>query len=94
VSYSNRMVFQRICRVFHDSSHMLLGYADGRRSRRWGPVSKEEVFSNPTWTGSWLAEVRPYMTVTDPTNDRLPAEVSGTAYLFRDGDVCFARSCG
>jgi opacity protein-like surface antigen len=65
--YSNRMVFSGFVEYSNDSSHMLLGYADGRKINALGASFEKRSFLKSNVTGSWLAEVRPYMTVTDPT---------------------------
>jgi hypothetical protein len=65
--YSNRMVFSGFVEYSNDSSHMLLGYADGRKINALGASFEIRSFLKSNVTGSWLAEVRPYMTVTDPT---------------------------
>ena len=65
--YSNRKVFSGFVEYSNDSSHMLLGYADGRKINALGASFEKRSFLKDNVTGSWLAEVRPYMTVTDPT---------------------------
>jgi opacity protein-like surface antigen len=65
--YSNRKVFSGFVEYSNDSSHMLLGYADGRKINALGASFEKRSFLKSNVTGSWLAEVRPYMTVTDPT---------------------------
>jgi opacity protein-like surface antigen len=65
--YSNRTVFGGFVEYSNDSSHMLLGYADGRKITAIGASFERRSFLKTNVTGSWLAEVRPYMTVTDPT---------------------------
>jgi opacity protein-like surface antigen len=66
-AYSNRKVFSGFVEYSNDSSHMLLGYADGRKISALGASFERRSFLRDKITGSWLAEVRPYMTVTDPT---------------------------
>jgi opacity protein-like surface antigen len=66
-AYSNRKVFSGFVEYSNDSSHMLLGYADGRKITALGASFEQRSFLSSNFTGSWLAEVRPYMTVTDPT---------------------------
>jgi hypothetical protein len=66
-AYSNRKVFSGFVEYSNDSSHMLLGYADGRKITAIGASFERRSFLRSNFTGSWLAEVRPYMTVTDPT---------------------------
>ena len=65
--YSNRMAFGGFVEYSNDSSHMLLGYADGRKITALGASFERRSFLGSKVTGSWVAEVRPYMTVTDPT---------------------------
>ena len=66
-AYSNRKVFSGFVEYSNDSSHMLLGYADGRKITALGASFERRSFLGSNLSGSWLAEVRPYMTVTDPT---------------------------
>jgi hypothetical protein len=66
-AYSNRKVFSGFVEYSNDSSHMLLGYADGRKITAVGASFERRNFLTESLSGSWLAEVRPYMTVTDPT---------------------------
>ena len=66
-AYSNRKVFSGFVEYSNDSSHMLLGYADGRKITALGASFERRSFLGSNVSGSWLAEVRPYMTVTDPT---------------------------
>lgn len=66
-AYSNRKVFSGFVEYSNDSSHMLLGYADGRKITAIGASFERRSFLRDQVAGSWLAEVRPYMTVTDPT---------------------------
>jgi len=65
--YSNRRVLSGFVEYSNDSSHMLLGYADGRKINALGVSFEKRSFLGSGVTGSWLAEVRPYMSVTDPT---------------------------
>ena len=65
--YSNRKVISGFVEYSNDSSHMLLGYADGRKITALGASFERRSFLSSNVTGSWVAEVRPYMTVTDPT---------------------------
>src|SRR5258708_17181879 len=46
---------------------MLLGYADGRKMNAVGASFERRSLLGSNVMGSWVAEVRPYMTVTDPT---------------------------
>jgi opacity protein-like surface antigen len=66
-AYSNRKVLSGFVEYSNDSSHMLLGYADGRKITAVGAGFERRNFLSANFSGSWLAEVRPYMTVTDPT---------------------------
>lgn len=66
-AFSNRKVFSGFVEYSNDSSHMLLGYADGRKITAIGAGFERRSFLKSNVSGSWLAEVRPYMTVTDPT---------------------------
>jgi hypothetical protein len=67
VYYSNRKVMSGFVEYSNDSSHMLLGYAEGRKINAIGVSFEKRSFLGSGVTGSWLGEVRPYMTVTDPT---------------------------
>jgi len=66
-AYSNRKVYSGFIEYSNDSSHMLLGYADGRKITALGASFQKRSFLRNEVTGSWLAEVRPYMRVVDPT---------------------------
>jgi opacity protein-like surface antigen len=66
-SYSNRKVYSGFVEYSNDSSHMLLGYAEGRKITAFGASFQRRMFLRDGVTGSWLAEVRPYMRETDPT---------------------------
>jgi opacity protein-like surface antigen len=66
-AYSNRKVFSGFIEYSNDSSHMLLGYAEGRKITALGMGFQKRSFLKEGVTGSWLAEVRPYMRVVDPT---------------------------
>jgi opacity protein-like surface antigen len=65
--YSNRKVLSGFVEYSNDSSHMLLGYAEGRKINAVGVSFQKRSFLGSGVAGSWLAEVRPYMSVTDPT---------------------------
>jgi hypothetical protein len=65
--YSNRRVFSGFVEYSNDSSHMLLGYADGRKISAIGASMERRSFLANHLSGAWVAEVRPFMTVTDPT---------------------------
>jgi hypothetical protein len=66
-AYSTRRVYSGFAEYSNDSSHMLLGYADGRKISAFGFAYQRRSFLRNGVTGSWLAEVRPYMRVVDPT---------------------------
>jgi hypothetical protein len=65
--YSNRTVFSGFVEYSNDSSHMLLGYAEGRSITALGAGFERRSFLRSHVSGAWAAEVRPYMSVTDPT---------------------------
>jgi opacity protein-like surface antigen len=65
--YSNRTVLSGFVEYSNDSSHMLLGYADGRKISAVGAGLERRSFLRTNLTGSWVAEVRPLMSVSDPT---------------------------
>ncbi len=65
--YSNRKVFSGFVEYSNDSSHMLMGYADGRKISAIGASMERRSFLSNHFAGSYLAEVRPFMTETDPT---------------------------
>jgi hypothetical protein len=65
--YSNRTVLSGFVEYSNDSSHMLIGYADGRKITAVGASFERRSFLRDKFSGSWMAEVRPYMTLTDPT---------------------------
>ncbi len=65
--YSNRRAFSGFVEYSNDSSHMLLGYADGRKISAIGVGIERRSFLSTNLSGAWVAEVRPFMTVTDPT---------------------------
>ena len=65
--YSNRKVFSGFVEYSNDSSHMLLGYADGRKITAVGASLEKRSFLKQNIAGSWTAEIRPFMKVTDPT---------------------------
>ena len=65
--YSNRTVFSGFVEYSNDSSHMLLGYADGRKISAIGASMERRSFLNSHLSGAWVAEVRPFMIETDPT---------------------------
>jgi hypothetical protein len=66
-AYSNRKVFSGFVEYSNDSSHMLLGYAEGRTITAIGAGFQKRSFLHDSVAGSWLAEVRPYMREVDPT---------------------------
>ncbi len=92
--YSNRMVFSGFVEYSNDSSHMLLGYADGRKITALGASFERRSFLGSNVTGSWVAEVRPVHDCDRSYDDRLHAEVSATACVFGNREFCFARSGG
>jgi len=65
--YSNRRVFSGFVEYSNNSSHMLLGYADGRKISAIGASMERRSFLSNHLSGAWVAEVRPFMTETDPT---------------------------
>jgi hypothetical protein len=65
--YSNRRVFSGFVEYSNDSSHMLLGYAEGRQISAVGLGMERRSFLSNHLSGAYLAEVRPFMSVTDPT---------------------------
>jgi opacity protein-like surface antigen len=65
--YSNRKVVSGFVEYSNDSSHMLLGYADGRKISALGASFERRSFLGSDVAGSWVAEIRPLMTVSDPT---------------------------
>ncbi len=65
--YSHRKAFSGFVEYSNDSSHMLLGYADGRKISALGVGFEKRSFLSNGAAGSWIAEVRPLMSVTDPT---------------------------
>jgi Lipid A 3-O-deacylase (PagL) len=66
-AYSNRRVLSGFVEYSNDSSHMLLGYADGRKISAIGVGFERRSFLTPNFSGAWVAEVRPFMAVSDPT---------------------------
>src|ERR1700689_5807803 len=65
--YSNRKVVSGFVEYSNDSSHMLLGYADGRKISALGASFERRSFLGSGVAGSWVAEILPLMTVSDPT---------------------------
>src|SRR3984957_6857572 len=65
--YSNPTVISGFVEYSNDSSHMLIGYADGRKIAALGAGFERRSFLRDNFPGSWVAEVRPFMTLTDPT---------------------------
>jgi opacity protein-like surface antigen len=53
---------------------MLLGYADGRKITAVGASFEKRSFLKQSVAGSWAAELRPFMTVTDPTMSGISLE--------------------
>jgi hypothetical protein len=66
-AYSNRKVLSGFVEYSNDSSHMLLGYAEGRKITALGVGFERRNLMRNGFTGSFMAEVRPYMRVVDPT---------------------------
>jgi opacity protein-like surface antigen len=64
--YSNRTALSGFMEYSNDSSHMLIGYADGRKISAVGASLERRSFVNNNLSGSWVAEVRPLMKVSDP----------------------------
>jgi hypothetical protein len=64
--YSNRKALSGFVEYSNDSSHMLLGYAEGRTISAVGIGFERRSFLGTHLSGAWVAEVRPYMSVTDP----------------------------
>ena len=65
--YANRTAVSGFAEYSNDSSHMLIGYADGRKITALGASVERRSFVNNSLTGAWVAEVRPFMSVSDPT---------------------------
>jgi hypothetical protein len=65
--YSNRTVLSGFAEYSNDSSHMLLGYADGRKISALGVGFERRSFLGSSVSGAWVAEIRPLMVVSDPT---------------------------
>jgi opacity protein-like surface antigen len=65
--YSTPKTFSGFVEYSNDSSHMLLGYAEGRKITAVGASFEKRSFLRQSVAGSWIAEVRPFMSVTDPT---------------------------
>ncbi len=80
--YSNRKALSGFVEYSDDSSHMLLGYAEGRTITAVGAGFERRSFLRSSFTGSWVAEVRPYMTVTDPTMKGFTLAFPQAACLF------------
>jgi hypothetical protein len=59
--YPNRTVFSGFVEYSNDSSHMLLGYADGRTISAIGASMERRSFLDSRLSGAWVAEVRPFM---------------------------------
>ena len=65
--YSHQRAFSGFVEYSNDSSHMLLGYADGRKINAVGFGFEKRSFLANNLAGAWIAEVRPFMSITDPT---------------------------
>jgi opacity protein-like surface antigen len=66
-TYSNRRAFTGFVEYSNSSSHMLLGYAEGRKITAIGAGMERRSFLSNNVTGSWVGEIRPFMSVNDPT---------------------------
>ncbi len=66
-TYSNRRAFSGFVEYSNDSSHILLGYADGRKITAIGAGYERRSFLSTHLSGAWVAEVRPFISVSDPT---------------------------
>ncbi len=66
-TYSNRRALSGFVEYSNDSSHMLLGYAEGRKIAAVGMGFERRSFLRENFAGAWVAEVRPFMSVSDPT---------------------------
>lgn len=66
-AYSYRMGFGAFTEYSNDSSHMLLGYADGRSLAAVGFSYEFRTFLGAHFAGSALAELTPLMGMSDPT---------------------------
>ena len=80
--YSNRRVFSGFVEYSNDSSHMLLGYAEGRKISAIGAGMERRSFLSNHLSGAWVAEVRPFMSVTDPTMKGFKLEFPQQPTLF------------
>ncbi len=65
--YSSRKAFTGFVEYSNDSSHILIGYATGRKITALGAGFERRTFLRNGLAGSFVAEIRPLMTVTDPT---------------------------
>ncbi len=65
--YTNRRVFSGFVEYSNDSSHMLLGYAEGRQISAIGLGMERRSFLGNHLSGAYVAEVRPFMIESDPT---------------------------
>lgn len=64
--YSTHAALSGFVEYSNDSSHMLIGYADGRKISAVGASLERRSFVNNSLSGAFIAEVRPLMTVSDP----------------------------
>ncbi len=65
--YSSPKAFTGFVEYSNDSSHILIGYATGRKITALGAGFERRTFLHNGMAGSLTAEIRPLMTVTDPT---------------------------
>ena len=66
-TYSNHQALSGFVEYSNDSSHMLLGYAEGRKIAAVGMGFERRSFLRENLSGAWVAEIRPFMSVSDPT---------------------------
>lgn len=66
-AYSSPRAYTGFVEYSNDSSHMLIGYATGRKITALGLGFERRTFLMNGMTGSMIGEIRPFMTVTDPT---------------------------
>ena len=93
-AYSNRKVFSGFVEYSNDSSHMLLGYAEGRKITALGASFEATEFSRLQFIRIMGRRGATFHDRDRSHHDGLCVEVSATAQLFRDGVVCFAGAGG
>jgi hypothetical protein len=91
--YSNRRVFSGFVEYSNDSSHMLLGYADGRKISAMGASLERRSFLSNHLSGRGWPRCGPHDR-NRSYNDRLQVTVSATACVFGNGQFHFAGSGG